>query len=332
MTARSCTVLAESTWKALGTTVVLRMTELREMTLAVALCERELEAIDRSCSRFRSDSDLERVNASAGAWVTVGPLLLEAVEVALRAAALSDGLVDPTLGGAMELAGYSRDWATLTHPDDQTTETTETTGRKPTVSVRRAYDWQSVELRPAESTLRIPAGVRLDLGATAKALAADRAARAIHAATGSGVLLSLGGDIAVAGRAPAGGWAIRVTDDHRSDAAAPGQTVAVSHGAIATSSTTVRRWLKDEAVMHHILDPATGMPVAGPWRTVSVAAATCVDANIASTAAIVRGPCAPTWLSEQRLPARFVSHAGSVTLVAGWPPACADDTRERLTA
>jgi FAD:protein FMN transferase len=327
--AERVTVLAESTWKALGTTVVLRMTDVGQMNRAVALCECELEAIDRACSRFRSDSDLERVNASAGAWVTVGPLLLEAVEVALRAAVLSNGLVDPTLGGAMAIAGYSRDWATLTHPDEQTTETV---GPKPTVAVRRAGGWQSVELRPEESTLRIPAGVRLDLGATAKALAADRAAQAIHAATGAGVLVGLGGDIAVAGRPPSGGWAIRVTDDHRAGAGAPSQTIAVSDGAIATSSTTVRRWLQGNAVMHHILDPATGAPVVGPWRTVSVAAASCVDANIASTTAIVRGASAPTWLSEQRLPARLVSRTGSVRLVGGWPPASLADTQERRAA
>ena len=72
--------------------------------------------------------------------------------------------------------------------------------------------------------------------------------------------------------------------------------------------------------MHHILDPRTGMPVRAGWRTVSVAAATCAEANIATTAAIVRGDGAAAWLSALGLPARLVDRAGHVRTVGGWPP------------
>jgi thiamine biosynthesis lipoprotein len=308
--------VATARWEALGTTVVLRVTNASALIEARALVEEELAAVDLACSRFRSDSELERVNASAGRYVTVSPLLLEALEAALRAASLTDGAVDPTLGEAIVLAGYSRDFAALEHP---TAPPAPPGACRPIIGPRRASGWKLIELGYDPAGVRIPAGVRLDLGATAKALAADRAAEAVRAATGSGVLVSLGGDIATAGRSYGAGWAIHVTDDHRSGPDAPGQTVTIADGGLATSSTVARRWLRHGRVMHHILDPATGEPVQPVWRTASVAASSCVDANIASTAALVQGRSALAWLSELRLPARLVSVAGEVHSVAGWP-------------
>jgi thiamine biosynthesis lipoprotein len=179
--------------------------------------------------------------------------------------------------------------------------------------------WRTVELDRDHATLRVPAGVKLDLGATAKAWAADRASRAVHDTTGCGVLVSLGGDISTAGPSPAAGWRVHVTDDHRSPPNAPGQTVSIVGGGLATSSTTVRRWRRQGRPMHHIIDPSTGGPAVELWRTVSVAAANCVDANIAATAAIVRGPRAPGWLAELGLPARLVAGDGNVLTVGSWP-------------
>jgi thiamine biosynthesis lipoprotein len=161
--------------------------------------------------------------------------------------------------------------------------------------------------------------VSLDLGATAKALAADRAAERASASTGSGALVSLGGDIALAGPAPPEGWRIRVTDDHRSDVTAPGQWITLRSGGLATSSVTARRWETGTGTAHHLVDPATGRSATGPWRTVSVTAASCLDANIASTAAIVRGERAIGWLESLCLPSRLVSTEGSVLHLAGWP-------------
>jgi thiamine biosynthesis lipoprotein len=182
-----------------------------------------------------------------------------------------------------------------------------------------------VSLDRAAGAIALPAGVRLDLGATAKAWAADRAAAAAARAAGCGALVSLGGDVATAGGAPEGGWRIHVTDDHRSGPSAPGQTVSIEGGGLATSSTAVRRWRHDGHTMHHILDPRTGSPARGPWRTVSIAAASCADANIASTAALIRGARAPRWLAELGLPARLVDCGGAVRVLAGWPsqePGC----------
>jgi thiamine biosynthesis lipoprotein len=149
----------------------------------------------------------------------------------------------------------------------------------------------------------------------------------VHDATGAGVLVSLGGDIATAGAPTVGGWGIHVTDDHRAGPDAPGQTITIAGGGVATSSTTVRRWRQGDRLMHHILDPATGQPVQPVWRTASVAAATCVDANIASTAALVQGRSALTWLSALKLPSRLVGVAGDVHVLAGWPDASASPER-----
>jgi thiamine biosynthesis lipoprotein len=148
-----------------------------------------------------------------------------------------------------------------------------------------------------------------------------------------GALVAIGGDIATAGPPPREGWRIHVTDDHRARPDAPGQTVAIASGGLATSSTATRRWRHGSATMHHIIDPATGAPAVGRWRTVSVAAATCTDANIASTAALVRGDAAAAgWLERCGLPARLVDHRGGALHVGEWPLAeSAARAREALT-
>jgi FAD:protein FMN transferase len=293
---------------AIGTTAVV-VVEAAAVPEAERLMAAELEAIDCTCSRFRPDSELMRANDAAGRPTPISELLTEALGVALRAAEQTDGAVDPTVAPALVALGYDRDFAAM-HAD---------TGHD--VRGVPAAGWRNVTLDARQRVLRMSPGCRLDLGATAKALAADRAARAIAAQTGSPTLVDLGGDVATAGPAPAGGWVVHVTDDHRADPDADGQSVTVSGGGVATSSTTVRRWRRAGRVVHHIVDPATGEPAAPVWRTVSVAAASCVDANTASTAAIVRGASAPRWLASLGLPARLVAPDGSVVTVGAWPEA-----------
>jgi thiamine biosynthesis lipoprotein len=97
--------------------------------------------------------------------------------------------------------------------------------------------------------------------------------------------------------------------------------VRLDRGGLATSSIACRQWHRAGQALHHIIDPRTGRPAGGPWRTASVAAATCADANAASTAAIICGEAAPQWLDSQNIPARLVGHDGRVVLTDGWPPA-----------
>jgi thiamine biosynthesis lipoprotein len=167
----------------------------------------------------------------------------------------------------------------------------------------------------------VPSDVTIDLGATARALAADRAAHAAYRATGAGVLVSVGGDVAVAGPAPDGGWPVPVADDRRRPLDTAGETVAIHSGGLATSSTAVRRWSTTDGNVHHLLDPHRGAPAAGQWRTVSVCAASCVDAQTASALAIAAETVAPMWLESLDLPARLVRSDGSVVLTRGWPEA-----------
>lgn len=304
-------------WQALGTTAVLRV-HGGDLELARQAIEDEIEAIDLAASRFRDDSELSAVNRQPGRWVPISPLLMEAITVGLRAAEITDGAVDPTLGKPLVDVGYDRDWHELTPVPIGVRSRQRPRPRLRVIRSRRPR-WSAIRLSVDPAAVTVPEGVALDLGATAKALAADRAVRAGQRAAGGGVLLALGGDIATAGPAPDGGWSIHVTDDHRAGPEADGQTVSILSGGLATSSLAVRRWLHDGRAMHHILDPRDGEPVRPYWRTASVAAASCVDANIACTAAIVLGPRAPRWLAEQGVPARLTSVEGCVETLGGWP-------------
>jgi thiamine biosynthesis lipoprotein len=256
-------------FQAIGTTAELTLADDRDAAEAEALMRTRLLEIDRAASRFRPDSELALVEAMGGPR-RVSALLSGAVHTALAAARDTGGAVDPTA-----------------RPGSP--------GR-----------WEAVELDPHRRVLSVPDGAEIDVGATGKALIADRIARDVHRLTRAPVMVNLGGDIACAGGV---GWDIGVADDHK--AAIADQVVRIRRGGLATSSTIVRPG--------HILDPETGEPVESPWRTATVAARSCVAANTASTAAIVLGEQAPRWLEARALPARLVSLDGRVLRVAGWP-------------
>ena len=307
---------AAASWRALGTLVHLVVTEPRCLAAARSLLEADLAAVDLACSRFRADSEIRALRASGGQQVS--PLLAEAIAVALRAAELTDGDVDPTVGAAMSAVGYDRDFEQVQRVGPAGFP----------VTVRTVPGWRQVRLEGR--ILTMPEGIQLDLGATAKAWAADRSAARIAQQVGCGVLVGLGGDIAVAGPAPEGGWRIRVQDVTGSPDEPPGgpyALVAIRDGGLATSSTSARRWQRGGDVLHHILDPRTGLPAEPVWRTVSVAAGTCADANAASTAAVIRGRAALGWLAKLGLPSRLVDATGVVFTVAGWP----DDSHSELS-
>lgn len=300
---------ATGSFDAIGTTAVVVVAKDAALDRAQALLADELRRLDRAGSRFRADSELSRANAAAGTRVVVSPLLAEAVRVALDAAADTGGLVTPTLGRNLRAGGY-----------DRTFELVRTRGRWTFAQApSHIEDWRGIELDG--DTLLVPVGIELDLGATAKAFAADRAAREIADATDTGVLVSLGGDVAVAGEPPPGGWSVRIADDHRAPLDGAGPVVSIAGGGLATSSTAVRRWATTDGEAHHIFDPRTGRPAWTRWRTATVAAPTCVEANVAATAALLLGLGAPAWLSGRRLPARLVSESGERVHLGGWPEA-----------
>jgi thiamine biosynthesis lipoprotein len=358
-----------ASFPAFGSTATVVVTDPAGLQDACDAVAQTVDDFDLACSRFREDSELMALNRANGAVTRVGPVLLDALSAAVRAARLTDGDVDPALGDALIALGYDRDFELLDHDRDggrgfELLDQDRDDGRgfelphqdrddgrefglphqdrddgrefglvhedrddgepasrdRPGAAVRRpgarrhaprvafasVAGWRTIRIDRAAATVSMGRGITLDLGATAKALAADRAAAQAARVAGCGVLVSLGGDIALHGAAPLDGWRVRVTDDHRADLTAPGQWITLRTGGLATSSTTVRRWRQGAASVHHLLDPASGRPAPAYWRTVSVAAATCLDANIATTAAIVRGARAVQWLQSLALPSRLV--------------------------
>jgi thiamine biosynthesis lipoprotein len=302
---------SEKWWDIWSTTAHVIVTDAGALDAAEELIRAELRSIELACSRFRDDSELSTV---AGDTPTVvSDVLAHLVRCALSAAEVTGGAVDPTVGSAVIARGYDRNFTALATAALSTTAPA-TERRTHTVSVVRPADWTMVSLH--DRVLTVPAGVVLDLGATAKAVAADRCADLVSSSLGCGVLVSLGGDIATRGPAPGGGWHVRVCDA----TGEPSTTICVGSGAgIATSSTLHRRWVKSGRNMHHIFDPSSGWPVESYWRTATVVADTALEANTVSTACIVKGRGAVSWLSSTALPVRLVGPTGEITHTRAWP-------------
>ena len=289
----------------MGTDHTVVVEEAGALPEAMAIVTKQFQEIDEACSRFRPDSELSRLNArSGGGDIALSPLLEEAIVAALDSAAMTGGLVDLTVGKCVEEAGYSVTFRDLP-PEGPALE----------MRVRQVVGWRALGYDPMAHTLSLPAGVGLDLGASGKAWAADRAAAAVAGRLGVSVLVSCGGDIAVRGPAPAGGWPVRISVDVDAD---EWQDVIVFDGGLATSGTTSRRWRRGGVELHHIIDPSTGLPAQTPWAMVSVAAATCVEANAAATAALILGDRAADWLEVRKLPGRLVDKRGEVRFAGGW--------------
>ncbi len=290
-------------WPLWSTGARLVVMEPGLLAAAHSIAVGHLAAVEKACSRFRSDSEITALARRPGAPTDVSPLLAEFLRAALCAAERTDGDVDLTVGAALVELGYDCDFPLIAHT------------RTPVHAVmRRPAAWTMVGLR--DGTVTVAEGVQLDLGATGKALSADQCAHRVSEGLGCGVLVSLGGDIATAGVGPVGGWQVVVQDGPQE----PSSRVSLpSGGALATSSTQRRRWAHAGRDVHHVLDPRTGQPAAAHWRTVSIAAGTCVEANTISTACIVRGHAARDWLVQLGHPARLVDRDGGVHLLGGWP-------------
>jgi thiamine biosynthesis lipoprotein len=268
----------------------------------------EIDSIDLACSRFRPDSELEHLHSQSGRTVVVSQLLFGALTVAVAVAERTHGAVDPTVGNAMSALGYDRDFARI--------------GAVPsgaTGALGPIVGFGHVHLDARTRSVRIPRGVRLDLGSSAKAWAADRAAQRLADRLGTGALVSIGGDVAVAGAAPDGGWPIGIAVDSSTPGHSVDQIVAIDHGGLASSSTAVRAWTVAHEKVHHIVNPSTGVSAVPYWVLVSATGDSCVDANALSTAAIVWGDEAIERLGAFDQAVRLVRHDGMVTFLGGWP-------------
>ncbi|MGP0029707.1 MAG: FAD:protein FMN transferase [Acidimicrobiales bacterium] len=300
--------LTVRSWPAIGTRATVVVRHADHAGPAERLLRAEIDAFDRACSRFRGDSELQMVHAHAGQTVRVSPQLFEALDVACRVARRTSGAVDPTIGNAIERLGYDRDYREVAcRPRSALPELGPVVG------------FAHVHLSHARRTVRIPRGVRLDLGSSAKALIADRAATRIADAVGSGALVSIGGDVAAAGAPPRDGWAVGIALSSATPVDEVDQVVAIRRGGLASSSTSVRTWTRGDRTVHHIIDPTTGDCVPPYWALVSATGPTCVEANAVTTAALVWGRDALRRLCTFDQAVRLVRHDGRAFSLNGWP-------------
>ena len=254
-------------FESMGCEIVVGGASDEELKRVQALFE-ERDAI---FSRFRPESELNAVNDGRGARI-VSPIFARMIEQALRARDRTGGLVDPTLGAAVEAAGYDRDFLAL-QPSDEPIGPPARPGR--------------IELYGR--VLVLQPGVCVDLNGVVKATAVDDALKLL---SGPG-FVSAGGDLAARGGV---------------DVALPGGGfVRLVSGGLATSGRTKRRWLRGGAEQHHLIDPATGRPSESPWDDVTVCGASCLAADVAAKAAFLLGDDGPDWLDERGLPGRFLA-------------------------
>jgi FAD:protein FMN transferase len=271
--------LSDHRFAAMGCEVVVSGgTPTEHLAIERLFSEREL-----MFSRFLPQSELNRVNASAGCPVVVSSMFADTLRIALEAAEDTEGMVQPTLGAALEGAGYTRD-SLLLEPDP----------------------WPPAPARPSSPVLTLgrvvmlAAGAKLDLNGVVKSRAVDDAVALL---TGKG-FVSAGGDLAARGELTV--------------ALPGGGAVSLRRGGLATSGRTKRWWLRGGRVQHHLIDPETGLPSASPWSQVTACGATCLAADVAAKAGFLLGERGPGWLDRKSIPARFLNNGGDVTLNKTW--------------
>ena len=260
--------------------------------------------MDRACSRFDRESELSRLNASPNVVTSVSPTFGHALRTALTVADLTNGLVTPTILPALRAAGYDRDYDAFVRETP-----VEDAGPVPVAPL------SAVHFDEVDQTVWLEPGCELDLGATAKALTADLVANDM--AQFGGVVVEIGGDVAVRGNGPDGPWAIGVSDQLNITGTEP--RISIAHGGVATSSLTTRTWATTTGRANHIIDPRTGTSATGPIATATVTAGSCVLANAFATAALLWGNDAANRLEKAGWSGRLVGFDREIIYAGGWP-------------
>jgi len=301
--------LSGHTFKGFGTSIGVWTTE----PLLLDQLDRSVRAwVDRvsaACNRFDETSDISLANNAAGVAVPVSRELRGAFQAATSMALLTDGLYDPAVGTAVVNAGY-----------DRTFESVAAEGPGPKGPGQPGGAWRLVEVDDAASTMRVPKGFRVDLGGSAKGWAVDVATEGLRGSLladypDSGICISAGGDMAVAGTPPAGGWPVRISERLDRPGIQGDGEVRLLRGAIATSGATARSWRHGDEPGHHIVDPRTGHPGSSRWALVTVFADTCLVADTFATAAWLLDGDAVDWLSSWGVGARLMDQDGGIVLV-----------------
>ncbi len=284
---------------------------------AAAAVEELFAAWETALSRFRPESELSRLNASAGRAVRVSPLVMLVVEAALRAARATDGIFDPTLEPHLRALGYDRTFDEVA-PD----------GPAP-AAPGPGGAWRAIEVDRAAGTVRLPGGAALDLGGIAKGMAVDAALDELARRGVPAAVVEAGGDLAVMGLPPgASAWAVAL------EIPTGQREVAISSGALATSGISRRAWRRGGREQHHLVDPRTGGSARNDLWSVTAAAVTCAQAEVAAKVAFVLGRAeGAQFLLRVGISALVVGRDGGEEIVGIWADRRASaPTSERLLA
>lgn len=268
-------------FRAMGSPCEVRI-DTRNRALASRLgeaAEAEALRIEHKYSRYRADSLLSRINASAGRPVRVDPETAELIEYAARFHALSEGRFDITSGVLRRVWRFDQ--------SDRVPSAAEVAAVLPLVG------WDKADWRRPDITL--PDGMEIDFGGLGKEYAVDTAALKLLTLSNAPFLVNFGGDLRVSGqRADGGRWRVAIESVETLERAEA--ILEVSQGALATSGDARRYLMKDGVRYGHILDPRTGWPIRDPPRSVTVAASTCMEAGLISTLAMLHGHDAEEFL------------------------------------
>ncbi len=221
-----------------------------------ALARRRLEDLEAKWSRFRPASEISRLNRAGAAVVSPETVLL--IQRAIQGWMATEGRFDPTVYDALVAQGYDRSFD-------------RGLSRAEAPAPAAVPGCWGIVVDETAAAIVLPAGVHVDPGGIGKGLAADLVVADLMASGAEGAMVSIGGDLRAEGRPPEGaGWTIAL--DEPAVRGATG-TISIAAGAIATSSTRVQRWSAGDREVHHLIDPATGLPHRGTVALVTVVAA-----------------------------------------------------------
>ncbi|MBN1190950.1 MAG: FAD:protein FMN transferase [Dehalococcoidales bacterium] len=278
-----------------GIEVIINAPETQGMEAEQALRRVEylFMEMEQQLSRFRDDSELSRLNQSAGKEFKASPLLYEIVMTALSSAKLTGGIFDPTILPGLISAGYDRSFELLDIPRKTPMEKNNPPG----------HTWRDILMDTGTLSIYLPQGCGIDMGGIAKGWTVDRAGRYLEKFRNYAV--NAGGDIIAKGvQADGSPWTVGIKDplNRKPDLG----VLRLSGQAVCTSTTTQRRWRTNNMLKHHLIDPRTGLPSDSGVISATVIAGTAVLAETLSKAALILGPQDGLQLIERQRPVQAI--------------------------
>ncbi len=247
-----------------------------------------IEDLERRFSRFLPDSELSRLNRSAGSWQHVSPEMLSLLVLAVDFSRETDGLFDPAILPALEKAGYNKSMTQIRAHGATASDK----------AAPRRMSIQDLELDIQEQRARLPGGMQVDLGGIAKGWIIDQAASQLSAET-TACAVSAGGDIVFCGYpAETPGWQVAIEDPLNPDHSLV--YLQLEPGAVATSSITKRTWQQGGVQRHHIIDPRTQEPATVDGLSVTVLSQTILEAEVYAKALLICSDSERPMLASRR--------------------------------